>query len=171
MSKICRENSCFIKLGQHHTTLKSSYKTNVSDKVGENIKAHILCSKTFLENRAFYYIKKYCRTWQATDENMADVHCLLVTWGYGAFGKSLCTYKMCWKWCPRASMQAWTRLILFANTFCRSVFGKSLCTYEMCWKMSTTVYTSLNSAARSHMCPSTSYRCLEFRWSPNSLGV
>jgi hypothetical protein len=36
------------------------------------------------------------------------------------FGKLLCTYKRCWKWCPRASIQAWTRLILFANTFCRS---------------------------------------------------
>jgi hypothetical protein len=36
------------------------------------------------------------------------------------FGKSLCTYKRCWKWCPRASIQACTRLILFANNFCRS---------------------------------------------------
>jgi hypothetical protein len=51
-----------------------------------------------------------------------------------AFGKSLCTYKTCWKWCPRASIQAWTRLILFANTFCRSAFGKSLCTYKTCCK-------------------------------------
>ena len=33
----------------------------------------------------------------------------------GKFGKSLCTYKRCWKWYPRASIQAWTRLILFAN--------------------------------------------------------
>jgi hypothetical protein len=41
-------------------------------------------------------------------------------WLYSAFGKSLCTYKSCWKWRPRASIQAWTRLILFANTFCRS---------------------------------------------------
>jgi hypothetical protein len=24
---------------------------------------------------------------------------------YIAFGKSLCTYKRCWKWCPRASIQ------------------------------------------------------------------
>ena len=39
---------------------------------------------------------------------------------YSAFGKSLCPYKRCWKWCPRASVQAWTRLILLANTFCRS---------------------------------------------------
>jgi hypothetical protein len=41
---------------------------------------------------------------------------------YSDFGKSLCTYKMCWKWYPRASIQAWTRLILFANTLCRSAF-------------------------------------------------
>jgi hypothetical protein len=44
------------------------------------------------------------------------VICLL----YREFAKSLCTYKMCWKWCPRASIQASPRLILFANTFCRS---------------------------------------------------
>jgi hypothetical protein len=36
------------------------------------------------------------------------------------FGKSLCTYRRFWKWCPRTSIQAWTPLILFANTFCRS---------------------------------------------------
>jgi hypothetical protein len=40
---------------------------------------------------------------------------------YIAFGKSLCTYKRCWKWCTRASIQARTRLFLFANTFYRSV--------------------------------------------------
>ena len=39
---------------------------------------------------------------------------------YSVFGKSLGTYKRCWKWCPQASIQAWTCLFLFANTFCRS---------------------------------------------------
>jgi hypothetical protein len=53
---------------------------------------------------------------------------------YSAFGKSLCTYKRCWKWCPRAYIQVWNRLILFANTFCRPEFGKSPCTYKRCWK-------------------------------------
>jgi hypothetical protein len=48
--------------------------------------------------------------------------------------ESLYTYTRCWKWCPRASIQSWTRLILFANSFCRSAFGKSLCTYKTCWK-------------------------------------
>jgi hypothetical protein len=51
----------------------------------------------------------------------------------GEYGKSLCTYESCWKWCPRASIQVWTRLILFAKTFCRSAFGKSLCTCKRCW--------------------------------------
>jgi hypothetical protein len=53
---------------------------------------------------------------------------------YSEFGKSLCTYKRCWKWYPRANIQAWTRLILFPNTLCRSAFGKWLCTYKRCWK-------------------------------------
>jgi hypothetical protein len=39
---------------------------------------------------------------------------------YSAFGKSLYTYKGCWMWCPRASIQVWTHSVLFANTFCRS---------------------------------------------------
>jgi heme/copper-type cytochrome/quinol oxidase subunit 4 len=37
-----------------------------------------------------------------------------------AFGKSLCAYKKHWKWCLRASIQAWTHLIFFAHIFCRS---------------------------------------------------
>jgi hypothetical protein len=57
-----------------------------------------------------------------------------ITLWYSAFEKSLWTYSRCWKWCSRASIQAWTRLILLANTFCRSAFEKSLCTYERCWK-------------------------------------
>jgi hypothetical protein len=53
---------------------------------------------------------------------------------YIAFGNSLCSYKRCWKRCPRVSIQAWTCLILFANPFCRSAFRKSLCTCKRCWK-------------------------------------
>jgi hypothetical protein len=56
---------------------------------------------------------------------------------YSSFGKSLCTYKTCWKWCPRASIQAWTRLILFANTFCRSAFEMLLGIFQQ-------IYTALN---------------------------
>jgi hypothetical protein len=53
---------------------------------------------------------------------------------YSAFGKSLCTYKRFWKWCPWASIQAWARLILFAHTLCRSAIGRSLYAYKRCWK-------------------------------------
>jgi hypothetical protein len=53
---------------------------------------------------------------------------------YSEFRKSLCTYKRCWKWCPRASKQAWACLILIPNNFCSSAFGKSLCTYKSCSK-------------------------------------
>jgi hypothetical protein len=59
---------------------------------------------------------------------------ILLTLLHSGFGRLLCTYKTCWKWSPRASIQAWTRLILFANTFCRSAFRKSLCTYKRCRK-------------------------------------
>jgi hypothetical protein len=48
------------------------------------------------------------------------LYCISYYAFYRDFGKSLCIYKRCWEWCPRASVQAWTRLILFANTFCRS---------------------------------------------------
>jgi hypothetical protein len=61
--------------------------------------------------------------------------CLRIWSLYTAFGKSLCAYKRCWKWCPRASIQAWNRLILFANTFCRSAFGKSLCTCNLSYTL------------------------------------
>jgi hypothetical protein len=41
---------------------------------------------------------------------------------YTVLSESRCAvYRRCWKWCPRASIQAWTRLISFANTFCESV--------------------------------------------------
>jgi hypothetical protein len=51
-------------------------------KVAEEIKTHILCSKTLLfENRAVYEImsKQYCRAGQATDDNMVHAQCTLDT--------------------------------------------------------------------------------------------
>ena len=46
-------------------------------KVVEKIKTHILCSITF--SRKSYYlwdnVEKYCRSRQATDENMVDAQC------------------------------------------------------------------------------------------------
>ena len=35
----------------------------------------------------------------------------------GKFGMSLYTCKTCWKWCPRASIQAWTRLNFIRKHF------------------------------------------------------
>jgi hypothetical protein len=95
---------------------------------------------------------------------------------YSAFGKSLCTYKRCWEWFPQASIQARTRLIVFANAFCRSAFGKSLCTYKSCWKWcpraSIQAWTRLilfaNTFCRSAFAKSlcTCKRC--WKWSPRA---
>ena len=57
---------------------------NVSDKVVEKIKIHILCSITFfffLQNRAVLRdnVEKSRRARQATDDNMAHAHCVLDT--------------------------------------------------------------------------------------------
>jgi len=54
---------------------------NVSTKVVETIKTHILYAITFFsENRAFLrYVEKYCTDGQATDDNMAHARCLLDT--------------------------------------------------------------------------------------------
>jgi hypothetical protein len=50
-------------------------------KVVEKLEKHILCSLTFFENCAVYekMSKKYCRAGQATDDNMAQAHCMLYT--------------------------------------------------------------------------------------------
>jgi Pyruvate/2-oxoacid:ferredoxin oxidoreductase delta subunit len=52
----------------------------------------------------------------------------------GLLGCESVSLGQCWKWCPQVSIQAWTRLILFAKTFCKSAFGNSLCVYKRCWK-------------------------------------
>jgi len=50
-------------------------------KVVKKIKTHVLCSATFFfsENRAVFEImwEKNCRVGQATDDNMANGHCML----------------------------------------------------------------------------------------------
>ena len=57
---------------------------NVSDKIVEKIKTHILCSMNFfffLENHVFYEImwKNIVEAGQATDDNMAHALCMLDT--------------------------------------------------------------------------------------------
>jgi len=71
---------------------------------------------------------------------------------YSALRELLCTYKRCWKWCPRASIQAWTHLILFANTFCRSA-----CEMFLMYTV-TAVFNSLSVRGRSR------YRSLSAQW-------
>jgi hypothetical protein len=81
---------------------------------------------------------------------------------HSAFGNSLFTYKSCWKWCPRASIKAWTHLILFANTFCKSAFGKSLCTYKRCWKWCS--QTSIKAWTHLILFTNTFCRCAFGKW-------
>jgi hypothetical protein len=106
-------------------------------------------------------------------------HCLNYSPLCSAFGKSLCTYKKCWKWCIRASIQAWTRLIrliLFAKAFCRFAFGKSLCTYKSYWKWCTRAsihaWTSLISFANTFSRPTFGKSLCTYRkywkWSPRA---
>jgi hypothetical protein len=64
-----------------------------------------------------------------------------------AFGNSLCTYESCWKWCPRTSIQAWTRLILFANNFSRSACEMFLMNAVIA------VFNSLSVRGRSRYTP------------------
>jgi hypothetical protein len=55
---------------------------NVSDKVVEKIKAHVLCAITFFLSKIVLFQKKkkkYCRAGQATDDNTAHVQCMLDT--------------------------------------------------------------------------------------------
>ena len=48
-------------------------------KLVEEIKTHILCSVTFFKKLCHLCdnVEKYCRAGQATDDNMAHVHCML----------------------------------------------------------------------------------------------
>ena len=82
-SKICRENSSFINIWQEKRVLYVNFWSCLAQlfleweifqtNVVEKIKTHILCSFFFSENRDVYEImrKKYRRSRQATDDNMA----------------------------------------------------------------------------------------------------
>jgi hypothetical protein len=91
-SKICRENSSFIKIWQELRVLYM--KTNIhflshlaqlfleweifKTKVIEEIRRHILCSMTSFSRkscRLWDNVEKYCRAGQATGDNMAHAYC------------------------------------------------------------------------------------------------
>jgi hypothetical protein len=61
-------------------SLSSFWSEMFQTKYVEKIKIRVLGSITFFpENRAVYEImwKEYCRAAQATDDNMAQAHCML----------------------------------------------------------------------------------------------
>ena len=95
-SKFCRGNSSLIKTGQEWRVLY--VRTNilffiisrsfllrmrkVSDKSVKKMKTHILCSVTPPPRkscRPWGNVEKCCRAGQATDDSMADAHCMLDT--------------------------------------------------------------------------------------------
>ena len=58
---------------------------NVSDKrCRENQNTFCMINSIFFENRAILLdsMEKYCRSGQATDDNMTHAHCMLDTKGY-----------------------------------------------------------------------------------------
>jgi len=84
-----------------------------------------------IEKHIFYWIafffRKFCRSWdnvekyfraeQATDDNMAQEHCLLDTWGYKH------TLRMCnINFFPTATMLERTRLLVDVTIHCLSCY-------------------------------------------------
>jgi hypothetical protein len=95
--KICREYSSFIKTNKNNGCItwpinifwshlanflseREMFQTNIVKK----IKTHILCSVTFIFKSYFLWdnVEKFCRTGQATDDNMAHAHCMPGTYDY-----------------------------------------------------------------------------------------
>ena len=94
---------------------KKMLKTHVVEK----LETRILCSVFFFENLAFFWdnVEKCCRARQATDDNMAHVHCLLDTQGY-KYAHRLCNTLFF----STATMVAWTRLSVALYVLCLSCF-------------------------------------------------
>ena len=64
---------------------------NVSNKsCRENQITHFIFNNVFRKSyRLCDNVEKYCRTWQATDDNIAFAHCMLHTCGYSTHPKYL----------------------------------------------------------------------------------
>ena len=67
MKTLVTSRSIFLRMG------------NVSDKQRQTKHAVYIQHFFFLANRAVYKEEKYCRVGQATDDNTAQVHCMLDT--------------------------------------------------------------------------------------------
>ena len=124
-SRNCLENSTFIQIWQEWRALYMNTSRsillrirNVSDKVVENIKTHILCSVTFFPRiscRLWGNVEKYVRAGQPADGNMAHAHCMLDTEGYRH------TLRICKTYCfSTATVVARTRLDVTLYLHCLS---------------------------------------------------
>jgi len=69
-------NTHFYRISRVLPTMR-----NVSDKAVEKLETHILCSITFFLKSCLLRdnVENYCTAGQATDDNMAQVHCMLDT--------------------------------------------------------------------------------------------
>jgi len=91
-SKICRENSSFIKIWQEYPALYLKTNTHFCSYITcflfkwvmfqrnlqRKLKKHILCSISFLRNSCLLWeVQKYCWSGQVTEDNMDHVHCML----------------------------------------------------------------------------------------------
>ena len=100
-------------------------------EVVDKLKTHILCSTFFFRKscRLWHNMEKYCKTGQATYDNMEHVQCMLCTWRYKH------TLRICNSYCfSTATMVALTRLsvaIRVHSLYCYRSHERAQMTY-MC---------------------------------------
>jgi len=96
-SKICHENSSFIKIGPELRVIYRKINVHIlsflahfflewetfRSKVVEKLEMHILCPATFFLRSCSLWdnVEEFCRVGQATGGNMARAHCMLTTQG------------------------------------------------------------------------------------------
>jgi len=90
---------------------------------------HILYSITFFFLKKVCHlwdnVEKYCRARQATDKDMAHLHCMLDTWGY-KYTLSICkTYFLLKQWLHECAS-----IICYMYIACVVCFGWKGCTYD-----------------------------------------
>jgi len=114
----------------------------------EKIKSQVLCSLTFFFFRKsiplWNHVEKYCRAGQATDDNMAHVHCMLDNWDY--------RHTICNNYCfYAAAAVARTRLSVALYLYCLSWYKKLfLNECVLCYNNTLNVNNMLRSEVTSH---------------------
>jgi hypothetical protein len=100
LSNMCRENSILIKIWQNgyftwrsiyiydHILFSSSYNEKCFKYYRENLNTHFVSNNCFFQKsrRLWDNVEKYCRTGQATDDNMAHANFMLKTKGTYTIG-------------------------------------------------------------------------------------